>query len=375
MPPEDFIGKSKWKLDTPCLVVDLDTLEQNIRTMENHAASFGKRLRPHAKTHKCSRMAKMQEEAGAVGICVAKVSEAAVLVQAGVKNVLVTSPVVTEYKIGRLLDCLAEAPDLLVVVDDAANARHLNDAALQRNLRLNVLVDLDPGMGRTGVPFRAGVTMGHQIQSLPALRLRGVQCYAGHIQHVLSFPERSRLSQEWMKQAAEVFRRFQKAGLPAEIFTGTGTGTFEIDCLIPELTDMQVGSYTLMDAEYINIGSSRDSSRFVQFPPALTLLTTVISANQSGYVTVDAGLKALYRDGGRPFVLNPSVPGLQYDWGGDEHGKIAFTDSSPKWGIGEVLELVVSHVDPTVNLYDFFFCTRKGAVTDIWSVDMRGKCQ
>jgi 3-hydroxy-D-aspartate aldolase len=202
MPPEDFIGKSKWKLDTPCLVVDLDTLEQNIRTMENHAASFGKRLRPHAKTHKCSRMAKMQEEAGAVGICVAKVSEAAVLVQAGVKNVLVTSPVVTEYKIGRLLDCLAEAPDLLVVVDDAANARHLNDAALQRNLRLNVLVDLDPGMGRTGVPFRAGVTMGYQIQSLPALRLRGVQCYAGHIQHVLSFSERSRLSQEWMKQAA-----------------------------------------------------------------------------------------------------------------------------------------------------------------------------
>jgi D-serine deaminase-like pyridoxal phosphate-dependent protein len=376
MSPEDFIGVSKWKLDTPCLVVDLDVLETNIRTMADHAASFGKRLRPHAKTHKCSRMARMQMDAGAVGICVAKVGEAEVLARSGIQEVLVTSPVVSDYKIKRLMDCLASAPELMVVVDNAANARQLNDAAKQRGRKLKVLVDLDPGMGRTGVNFQAGLTLGRWIRDLPDLRLMGVQCYAGHIQHVVSFVERSRLSQEWMKKAAEVFRQFQEAGLPAEIFTGTGTGTFEIDCLIPELTDMQVGSYTLMDAEYIHIGSSRDPSRLVQFPPALTLLTTVISSNHNqSFVTVDAGLKALYHHGGTPFVLNPAIPRLQYEWRGDEHGQISCPDSSRKLENGEVLEMVVSHVDPTVNLYDRFYCTRRGVVQEIWPIDMRGKCQ
>jgi len=376
MSPEDFIGVSKWKLDTPCLTVDLDILGANIRNMETHAASFGKKLRPHAKTHKCSRMARMQKDAGAVGICVAKVAEAEVLIRSGINEVLITSPVVSDYKIKRLMDCLGSAPELMVVVDNAANARHLNDAAEQKGVPLKVLIDLDPGMGRTGVNFQAALTMGQWVRNLPALRCQGIQCYAGHVQHVVSFPERFRLSQEWMKKAAGVFRQFKEAGLPAEIFTGTGTGTFEIDCLIPELTDMQVGSYTLMDAEYINIGSSRDPSRLVQFPPALTLLTTVISSNHNpNFVTVDAGLKALYHHGGTPFVLNPSIPGLQYEWKGDEHGQISYRDSSHKFEIGDVLEMVVSHVDPTVNLYDSFFCTREGVVTEIWPIDLRGKCQ
>jgi D-serine deaminase-like pyridoxal phosphate-dependent protein len=376
MSPEDFIGASKWKLDTPCLAVDLDILETNIRTMEEHAASFGKRLRPHAKTHKCSRLARMQKEAGAVGICVAKAGEAEVLVKNGVKEVLITSPVVSDYKIGRLMDCLNSSPELMVVIDNAANARSLSDAARQKGLRLNALVDLDPGMGRTGVNFQAALTLGRWIRDLPGLRLRGIQCYVGHIQHVVSFTERSGLSLDWMKKAAAVFRQFRETGLPAEIFTGTGTGTFEIDCLVPELTDMQVGSYTLMDAEYLQIGSSRDPSRLVQFPPALTLLTTVVSSNHnSTFVTVDAGLKALYHHGGTPFVLNPAIPGLQYEWRGDEHGQISYPDSSRRLEIGEVLEMVVSHVDPTVNLYDFFYATRGGVVREIWPIDMRGRCQ
>ena len=375
MSHEEFIGRSKRELDTPCLVVDLDILEKNIQTMEAHAISFGKRLRPHAKTHKCSLMAKMQMEAGAVGICVAKVSEAEVLVKNGIKGLLITSPVVTAYKIARLMDCLSVDPDLMVVVDNATNARNLQDAARQRNLKMNVLVDLDPGMGRTGVNFHAGLTMGQWIESLPDLRLRGVQCYVGHIQHIPSFTERSQLSQEWMGKAAEVYRQFRKAGLPAEIFTGTGTGTFEIDCRIPELTDMQVGSYTLMDAEYINIGCSIHPSRFVHFPPALTLLTTVISANHNKFVTVDAGLKALYHHGGTPFVVNPSIPGLQYEWRGDEHGQISMPVPTREVKVGEVLELAVSHCDPTVNLYDHFYCTRNEVVTEIWPIDLRGKCQ
>jgi len=373
--PRDRIGSSKGSLDTPCLVIDQDLLEKNIRTMQDFLTSFGKKLRPHAKTHKCSIIARKQMEAGGVGICVAKVSEAEVLVKAGLRGVLITSPVVTDQKIIRLMECLFRDPDLMVVVDNPTNARMLNEAARKQGSRLSVLVDLDPGMGRTGVPFREGLALGQWIESLPGLRLRGIQCYAGHAQHIVSFEERREFSVGWMKQAAEVFHQFQANKLPAEIFTGSGTGTSEIDCRVPEVTDLQVGSYTLMDAEYINIGSSEDPRKFEKFPPALTLLTTVLSTNRREFFTVDAGLKALYHHGPGPSVYQPEGLGLRYDWAGDEHGKIFLEHPGKKFEIGQVLELVVSHCDPTVNLFDFFYISRNGIVTDVWPIDMRGKCQ
>lgn len=373
--PRDFLGKSKWKLDTPCLVLAEEILQQNIQTMQAHAAAFGKQLRPHAKTHKCSHIARLQKEAGCAGICVAKVSEAEVLVEKGLEGVLITSPVVTDYKIERLMDCLSHDPGVMVVVDNAANARKLDEAARKRSFNLNVLVDLDPGMGRTGVPFPGGLAMGRLIAGLPALRLRGVQCYAGHVQHIPSFEERRRASLDWMKQAAGVVGQFRQNGLPGDIFTGAGTGTYEVDCHIPELTDLQVGSYTMMDAEYLNIGSSLNPSRFEKFPPALTLLTTVISSNSPHFVTVDAGLKALYHHGGTPYVLQPAGSSLRYEWWGDEHGRILLDPSAKKLSNGDVLEMVVSHCDPTVNLFDVLYVTRKEVVTDIWPIDLRGKSQ
>ncbi len=374
-PPENLVGVSKEKLDTPCLVIDRDILEQNIRAMQAHAKAYGKQIRPHAKTHKCSRIAKMQTEAGCAGICVAKVGEAEGLIQKGLRGVLITSPVVTDYKIERLMKCLSLDPGLMVVVDNLGNAKKIDQAAGSFGAKLNVLVDLDPGMGRTGVPFHEGLALGQSIARLSALRLRGIQCYAGHVQHIGSFEERRRASLNWMEQAAGVVRQFRQNGLPVEIFTGAGTGTFEIDCRIPELTDMQVGSYTVMDAEYMNIGSSQNPSRFDKFPPALTLFTTVISVNRPNFVTVDAGLKALYHHGGTPTVLNPSGAGFQYEWFGDEQGKILIPPSSPRPSLGDVLELVVSHCDPTINLFDTFYVTRRGIVTDIWPIDLRGKSQ
>ena len=373
--PRDFIGDSKWNLDTPCLVIDQDILEQNIGNMQAHLASFGKQLRPHAKTHKCSIIAKKQIAAGGVGICVAKVSEAEALVKAGLRGGLITSPVVTDQKIVRLMECLFRDPEIMVVVDNPTNARMLNEAARKQGGLLSVLVDLDPGMGRTGVPFREGLALGQWIHSLPAMRLRGIQCYAGSVQHILDFQERKEASLGWLAQAAEVFRQFRRNGLPIEIFTGSGTGTYEIDCQVPELTDLQAGSYTLMDTEYLQIGCSQNPQKFEKFPPALTLLTAVISSNHPGFCTVDAGLKALYHHGGIPSVLHPEGLGLTYEWRGDEHGKISLPGPGRKFEIGEILELVVSHCDPTVNLFDFFYITRGGTVVDVWPIDLRGKCQ
>jgi D-serine deaminase-like pyridoxal phosphate-dependent protein len=375
MAQREWIGLSKWDLDTPCLVIDEEVLEGNIRTMQGHANSFGKQLRPHVKTHKCSHIGKMQLEAGCAGLCVAKVSEAEALVKSGVRGILITSPVVTGFKMERLMDCLSEDPGLMVVIGDPANARELDVAAGKRGLKLNVLVDLDPGNGRTGVSFKDGLPLGRLIETLPSLHLCGVQCYAGQVQHIVSFDERYQASFHWMEQAAEVVRQFRQVGLPCHIFTGAGTGTYEIDCRIPELTDLQVGSYTLMDAEYLSIGSSRDPIGFDKFPPALTLLTTVINANHDHFITVDAGLKAIYHHGAIPYIVHPSESGFQYEWWGDEHGRIALSDRSKRPRVGEVLELVVSHCDPTVNLFDLLYFTRKGKVTGVWSVDLRGKCQ
>jgi D-serine deaminase-like pyridoxal phosphate-dependent protein len=373
--PKDFIGTSKWNLDTPCLVIDQDILEQNIGNMQAYLTSFGKKLRPHAKTHKCSIIAKKQVAAGGIGICVAKVSEAEVMVKAGLRGVLITSPVVTDRKIVRLMECLFRDPDILVVVDNPTNARMLNEAARKQGGRLSVLVDLDPGMGRTGVSFREGLALGQWIHSLPAMRLRGIQCYAGNVQHILGFQERKEASLGWLGQAAEVFRQFQQNRLPTEVFTGSGTGTYEIDCQVRELTDLQAGSYTLMDTEYLQVGCSQNPSKFEKFSPALTLLTTVISSNHPGFFTVDAGLKALYHHGGTPSVLHPDGLGLVYEWRGDEHGKVSLPGPGRKFEIGEVLELVVSHCDPTVNLFDFFYVTRGGTVVDVWPIDLRGKGQ
>jgi D-serine deaminase-like pyridoxal phosphate-dependent protein len=371
----EFIGRSKWELDTPCLVIDENLLDHNIHTMQTYLASFRKQLRPHAKTHKCTRIARKQVQAGCAGICVAKISEAEVLVKEGFRGVLVSSPVVSGQKIERLMDCLSLDPDLMAVVDNPANARDLNQAARKRDLNLSVLIDLDPGMGRTGVSFRAGLALGQKVHSLSSLRLRGVQCYAGHVQHIPSFETRQKVSVHWLDQAAEVFRQFQENGLAGEIFTGSGTGTYEIDCQVTELTDLQAGSYTLMDAEYLNIGSSGNPLRFEKFPPALTLLTTVISSNHPDFFTVDAGLKALYHHGGTPSIIHPEGFGWKYEWWGDEHGRITISPGCRKFEIGEVLELVVSHCDPTVNLFDIFYVTRKGVVADVWPIDMRGKCQ
>ncbi|MBI3987329.1 MAG: DSD1 family PLP-dependent enzyme [Lentisphaerae bacterium] len=363
----------KAQLDTPCLVLEAELLDQNIRAMAQWVASGNKRLRPHAKTHKCSVLARRQMEAGAVGVCAAKLSEAEKLMDAGLRGILVTSPVAA----GRI-DALAEAakrdPGIMGVVDCPETVRCLQEAAQRKSVRLKVLVDVDPGMGRTGATVEGGIDLGRFIRGCSALDLVGLQCYAGHLQHLPSYAERCARSRQALQAAARVFRQFQEWGIANPIFTGSGTGTYDADCEIPELTDLQAGSYLFMDAEYRQIGSAEDPLRFRRFRPALTLLATVISANQPGHVTVDAGLKTLFPGRVPPEILVPDHPGLSYEWFGDEHGKIVCAAGAPKPALGSRVELVVSHCDPTVNCFDRYYVIRQGRVVDVWPIDLRGCC-
>ncbi|MFA6929723.1 MAG: DSD1 family PLP-dependent enzyme [Lentisphaeria bacterium] len=365
---------NKNDLDTPCLFLELELFERNLQLLRDRAATAGKALRPHAKTHKCSQIAKRQLACGnCVGICAAKVSEALVLAQAGLQSILITSPVTSPAKISLLRQCSAFTRECIVVVDNYANALELNEAAGEFHFSQPVLLDLDPEMGRTGVSFADAPALARKISTLPNLSLRGIQCYAGQLQHLPNAEQRGQESQRLMQKAAKVFRLLRAEGLPLEIFTGTGTGTIRFDFCIPELTDIQAGSYCVMDAEYAAV-ENPEHLLFEQFCPALSLATTVISNNHSDHVTVDAGLKALYyTPAAPPRVIRQGLPlpGWRYEWFGDEHGALFFPGEKP--ALGERIELCLPHCDPTINLHDCIYVTDQGRLLDRWDIDLRGK--
>ncbi len=366
---------SKYELDTPCLVLDLDKLDANLTKMQGRAREAGKALRPHAKTHKCSRLAKLQIEAGAIGVCAAKLSEAEALVEAGVSGVLITGPVVGVGKGRRLIALLGRDPGVLVTVDHPEVVRRLAIAAEKAHLVVDVLVDIDPGSFRTGVAPGNALGLGRLVASFASLRLRGVQSYAGHVQHIVGFEKRRSASLAALSEAVTAFRAMRSISADCDIFTGAGTGTHAIDMTIPEVTELQVGSYAVMDADYSRIGCETNAACNDEFDFALTLLTTVVSTNQEEFVTVDAGLKTIYVDNSAPYPVKKELAHLHYSWFGDEYGKLSVSEGGPIPELREVVELVTSHCDPTVNLHDRFWLTRGDAVVGEWPIDLRGRSQ
>ena len=365
-----YLGLHKSELDTPNLVIDKTKLEQNLALMQGLAAEKGVEVRAHAKTHKCSTLAKLQLKFGCVGICVAKISEALVLARAGVSGLLLTSPVVTKLKITQLMELLKLAPDTMVVVDDLANVADLNQALQANNLLLRVLVDIDAGIGRTGVLLKDARFLIDELSNFAQIKFCGIQCYAGHLQHIADLNERRQQSHAILTAVSKLKRELLEAGINCAIQTGSGTGTFSLDAELAEVTEIQPGSYCVMDQEYTEINYKEQ-----KFNSALTLLTSVISVNHTTHVTVDAGTKALYRVATLPRII--SHPGLVYDWDGfgDEHGKVSALNSAELPKLGEVLELVVAHCDPTINLFDWFYITENDIVVDCWKIDARGCCQ
>ncbi|CEG56891.1 DSD1 family PLP-dependent enzyme [Legionella fallonii] len=365
----------KSQLDTPCLIIDKQTLISNLELMRAHGIKNNVSIRPHVKTHKCTELAKLQIEYGAIGISAAKISEAEELINKGIRNVLITSPIVTKEKIRRLISCIQQAPDTIIVVDNEHNLNDLNEAANAISFKINVLVDIDPGIGRTGVNPDLALDFALKTNNFNSLNLMGIQCYAGNLQHISSYEERKNSSLNIMRNASNIAQIFREHGLNCSIVTGAGTGTYDID-IEAGVTEIQPGSYTVMDVEYSVIGSKENSQCFHTFKPAMTLLTTVISSNRKEHVTVDAGTKSIYVDKKhRPLIISHND--LEYDWGGfgDEHGKITALNNASLPTNGEILELIVPHCDPTINLFDKFYIVENDKVIDIWDIDLRGKSQ
>lgn len=356
-------------IDTPALILDRGLLLDNIKTMQDFADQHQKAVRPHAKTHKCTQVAKLQHHMGAVGISVTKPSEAEVMAQAGISGILITSPVVTPLKIDRLMRVCAQSPDTQVVVDHLENVDQLNQAVKNCGIAaLSVLVDLDAGIGRTGIAFDQALPLAQAIARSSHLNLVGIQCYAGHIQHLQTQSERQKASTQILLEASHIKKAIEDAtGLNNLIQTGSGTGTYAVDCQLDAITEIQPGSYVVMDQEYLSLQSD-----LPHFQPAMQMITSVISANHPTHVTVDAGLKALYKDPTPPRITYPK--GLHYDWDlfGDEHGKVT-GENLP--ACQDALSMIVPHCDPTINLFDQFYIIENNELVDVWPIDLRGKSQ
>ena len=367
------VGISKWDLDTPCLCVDLDRLEANLDRMQTTVARNGIASRPHAKTHKCPAIARLQLATGSVGICTAKISEAEVMFEHGIEQVLMTTVNVTPRKIRRAMRLRKRYESFTQAVDTAANARDLSAAATEAGVVADIVVDIDPGGHRTGITAGApALELAQLVDTLPGLRLRGLLCYDGGAQHVTGFADRRRRALGSLEAAAETAVQMTRAGLDTGIFSGGGTGTYNIDHETSGLTDVQVGSYVFMDAQYLAIGGAEDPEVYTDFETALTVLTTVLNAQYAGRATTDAGAKANTIN--RPWPVIAGETGMTYTAGSDEFGTIRYeANASRVYAVGDKLELIVSHCDPVVNLYDQLYGVRGDTVEVVWPIAGRGK--
>jgi len=349
---------SKFDLPTPALLVNLDRFESNIEKMQKAISRAGKHLRPHAKAHKCVEISRRQIKAGAIGVCVATLSEMQWMTAAGI-GVLLTTPVASRIKTDCIAALTKAGADIRVVVDHPEQARLYQDSAARAGARLQVLVDLDIGDHRTGIPCdERAIALARQIAGSSNLQFAGLQAYSVSGSHTEGTIERRDHSTLAIAQAIAIQRELLAAGFDARTLTGASTGTWNIDTAIPEVTEIQAGSYPLMDAAYRRIIGD-------DFAPSMTVLTTVISASHPDRVTVDAGYKSFATD--RPFGPEAvGLEGVRWQWGGDEHGILHLENPSRPIRLGDPLEFIPPHCDPTVNLYDRIYATRGDLVIEIW---------
>jgi D-serine deaminase-like pyridoxal phosphate-dependent protein len=362
--------QSRQDIPTPALLLDLDAFESNIVAMAGHLKARGKAFRPHGKTHKCPEIARRLTTAGAVGICAARLSEAEVFAAHGIRGLLVTTAVIGPDKIARAVALARQAPDTMFVVDDADNVRAINDAA-GAGEPVRLLIDLY--FGRTGIePGEPAAQLARLIDSLPNVILEGLQSYDGQAAHTTPFAAREARTNGNMAKAVQTKALIDAAGIRCPIITGGSTGTYRFDSENPGMTELQPGSFIFMDLDYGRIGGP-DGDEYRDFKNALTVITTVVST-PPGVAIVDGGYKAFSTD--RPFTPHPiALPGVEYGWAGDEHGRLDLTASARRLKVGDRVEFIPPHCDPTVNLYDVIYALRGDRIEGVWPIAARGKSQ
>lgn len=362
------VGDRVDDLDTPSMIVDLDLMEANIKKLMDKLLPTGLDIRPHLKTTKSAILAKKLAAAGAKGGCVAKISEAEAIADAGFDDLFITCEIVGPAKVRRLVELYRKYPNIRIVVDSEKGASAINEALAASGIKdpITVLIDLDVGLHRTGVkPGEPARALAHHVAGLKHLNLIGVKGYEGHLQHLHDREDRKNQCLESMEILTSTAESLRKEGFNMEVVTTGGTGTAEFCATVPGVTELQPGSFIFMDTDYRNAVGTFFSHSF-------TILATVVSKQGPRAVTIDTGLKSLTTDSGLAECKDS-----RYTYGvlGDEHGSLTWEDGTPPLDVGDRVEMIPSHIDPTVNLHDFYYAYRAGVVEEIWPVDSRGKVQ
>ena len=369
---EPFIGMQKTELDTPALLIDLDKMEANIQTMADFFTTVNAMLRPHVKTHKTPIISHKQIAAGAIGVTCAKLGEAEAVIHAGVRDVLIANQVVGSHKIARLIN-LARHSEIMVAVDNPQNVRDISAAAAAKGATVRMLVEVNVGMNRCGVESgKPALELAKQIRQSPNLKFEGLMGYEGHTVAKPDLKEREANVREAMQHLIDAKHYLEKHGVELSIMSGGGTGTFNITGSIPEMTEVQAGSYVFMDSTYRNVEGVGE-----QFDCSLSVLATVVSRPAPDRVIVDTGLKVLAKEFGIPQPIG--ITGVEMTGLSEEHGTLKcvgqVSDTDVPLTPGDKIEILPTHCCTTVNLHDRYYGIRNGIVESVWDIAARGKSQ
>ncbi|MCW5696839.1 MAG: DSD1 family PLP-dependent enzyme [Bauldia sp.] len=365
-------GMAASEIQTPCLILDLDALERNVKKMGDYARAHGMRHRAHGKMHKSVDVLKLQIElGGAVGVCCQKVSEAEVFARAGIKDILVSNQVRDPAKIDQLARMPQHGCRVIVCVDDIENVAELSEAAQRYGTTLEVFVEIDCGAGRCGVTKSEDVVaIAKAIDAAPNLKFAGLQAYQGAMQHIESYEGRKEKLDAAIAMVKDAVAALEKVGLKPELVSGGGTGSYYFESASGVYNELQAGSYAFMDADYGRI-KDKDGNRIDQgeWENALFILTSVMSHAKADKAIVDAGLKAQSVDSGLPVVFGRTD--VKYIKCSDEHGVVE--DPTGALNVNDKLKLVPGHCDPTCNVHDWYVGVRGDKVEAVWPVSARGK--
>ena len=365
---EPFIGMPKTELDTPALLIDLDKMEANIQTMADYFTTVNASLRPHMKTHKTPIITHKQIAAGAIGVTCAKLGEAEAAIHAGIRDVLIANQVVGAQKIARLIN-LAKHSEIMVAVDSPQNVQAISEAAVAKGATIRMLVEVNIGMDRCGVePGKPTLELAELICQSPNLKFEGLMGYEGHTVTNPDRAKRDAAAREAMQRLVDAKHYVEKRGVEVLIMSGGGTGTFNITGSIPEMTEVQAGSYVFMDSTYGNVEGVGE-----QFDCSLSVLATVVSRPAPDRMIVDTGLKVLAKEFGVPQPLD--ITGVEMTGLSEEHGKMQVSDVNVSLTPGDKIEILPSHCCTTVNLHDRYYGIRNGIVESVWEIAARGKAQ
>ncbi len=362
------VGLHKAEIDTPALLIDLPAMEQNLRRMAAYFEETEAVLRPHVKLHRATpALAHRQLQAGAIGLTCAKLSEAEALAASGITDILIANQIVGSRKVLRLVNLAAYA-DVLVAVDSYDNVEELSQAAQAKGVELRVLVEVNIGHDRCGVePFASALRLSRAVDDAPGLNYTGLMGYDGHCTLGVEVPERERLSRQANTLLADTRRFIEETGLTVDITSAGGTFTYKYASNINGVTEIQAGTYLLMDTAFKEKGVS-------DFECALTVLSTVTSRpswrGAEHLAVIDVGSKGISVDLGLPEIKDPE--GATVIKFSQEHGRVDMESATRDLKIGDKVELWVRDANSTINLYDKFYAVRDDVVEAVWEIPNLG---